>query len=59
MSQGAYDSRSDVLSMFNQHYGFPEEMLKKVQTNSAITSGGMRGLKDLAVKKYSIFLKKS
>ena len=28
--------------------GFPESVLEKLFVNSAITSGGMRGLKDLA-----------
>jgi hypothetical protein len=54
MSQGSYKARSDVLSMFNEHFSFSPEVLEKMQSNSAITSGGMRGLKDLAVNETFI-----
>jgi hypothetical protein len=56
MSQGSYKARSDVLSMFNEHFSFSPEVLESMQSNSAITAGGMRGLKDLAVNlKYIQF----
>jgi len=48
LSKGDSYSRRIVLQMFNRHYGFPLEIIEKCFENSAITCGGMRGLKDLA-----------
>jgi histidinol-phosphate/aromatic aminotransferase/cobyric acid decarboxylase-like protein len=48
MSKGAENARSATLNYFNEHYGFGSQELELLNQNSAITCGGMRGLKDLA-----------
>jgi len=48
LSKGSDAARSGVMKLFNRHYGFGKEELDKCTVNSAIISGGMRGLKDLA-----------
>jgi hypothetical protein len=48
MSQGSEDARSAVLTLFNDHFGFSSSQLSEAIRCSAITCGGMRGLKDLA-----------
>eukprot|EP01119_Soliformovum_irregulare_P015344 TRINITY_DN4308_c0_g1_i1.p1 TRINITY_DN4308_c0_g1~~TRINITY_DN4308_c0_g1_i1.p1 ORF type:complete len:493 (+),score=113.78 TRINITY_DN4308_c0_g1_i1:27-1505(+) len=48
LSKGSDEARRSVLDLFNDHYDFPKHSLEKLYGNSAITSGGMRGLKDIA-----------
>jgi hypothetical protein len=48
LSKGSDEARASVLKLFNRHFGFSKEELDKCIVNSAIISGGMRGLKDLA-----------
>jgi len=48
LSKGGEASRKSVLKAFNHYYNMPTNLLEKCMENSAITCGGMRGLKDLA-----------
>eukprot|EP01088_Endostelium_zonatum_P016277 TRINITY_DN432_c0_g1_i7.p1 TRINITY_DN432_c0_g1~~TRINITY_DN432_c0_g1_i7.p1 ORF type:complete len:316 (-),score=63.82 TRINITY_DN432_c0_g1_i7:232-1179(-) len=48
LSKGSEASRRAVLNLFNEHYGFDNSTIEQFIKSSAITSGGMRGLKDLA-----------
>jgi len=48
LSKGSDDARASVLNAFNKYYNLPKNLLDKCIQNSAITCGGMRGLKDLA-----------
>lgn len=48
LSKGDEEARKGVLQMFNEHFGFSQEQLQQCIHNSSITSGGMRGLKDIA-----------
>eukprot|EP01129_Flabellula_baltica_P016065 TRINITY_DN8401_c0_g1_i2.p1 TRINITY_DN8401_c0_g1~~TRINITY_DN8401_c0_g1_i2.p1 ORF type:complete len:489 (+),score=120.28 TRINITY_DN8401_c0_g1_i2:26-1492(+) len=48
LSRGDPDARESVLKLFNHHFNFSEDILEEMINNSAITCGGMRGLKDIA-----------
>eukprot|EP01090_Pellita_catalonica_P000157 TRINITY_DN10110_c0_g1_i1.p1 TRINITY_DN10110_c0_g1~~TRINITY_DN10110_c0_g1_i1.p1 ORF type:complete len:511 (-),score=58.52 TRINITY_DN10110_c0_g1_i1:92-1591(-) len=48
LSKGSERSRRAVLTMFNRHFGFSLRTLEECIQHSAVISGGMRGLKDLA-----------
>jgi len=48
ISQGSEPARRKALTLFNEFYGFDHATLEECITNSAIISGGMRGLKDIA-----------
>jgi hypothetical protein len=47
LSKGSSKAAIATLNLFNIHYGFTEQQLEILKDNFAITSGGMRGLKDL------------
>ncbi len=48
LSKGSDEARRAIFNLFNIHFGFSQETLAKFAVNSAICSGGMRGLKDIA-----------
>jgi len=47
VSKGSSRGTIPVLKLFAKHYGFTDKHIDQLADNIAITSGGMRGLKDL------------
>lgn len=48
LSTGSSPVRSSMLELFNEHYQAPDAIVSAWKESSAMTCGGMRGLKDLA-----------
>jgi hypothetical protein len=48
LAAGSSVVRRAMLSLFNEHYGAPQNVLEAFCESSSLTCGGMRGLKDLA-----------
>jgi hypothetical protein len=48
LSTGSAPVRASMLTLFNEHYQAPSSIVDAWSSSSAMTCGGMRGLKDLA-----------